>query len=301
MKRPRHGYRCRGIGPNSSRGCGLQTGSASRIAIRFVFALVVVASCGRAAWSSSGGPEAQVMGQAAIDPRLGERVPLDLLFLDAAGQTVTLRQVMQNRVVILHLVYYQCPMLCRLSSDGLLDGLDRLDLDVGSDFDVITLSFDPREGPELSSRARRLALARYARSTAEDGWHFLTGEAESIRRLTDAVGFQAVWDDATGQYAHPAGIFVLTPDGMISRYVSGIEFRPRDLRLAVVEASEGRLGSVSDQLLMLCYEYDPTTGKYGFAIMTAMRASGLFTVALLASAIVVMVRRERRKRAVIRP
>jgi protein SCO1 len=162
---------------------------------------------------------------------------------------------------------------------------------------VITLSFDPREGAELASRARRLALDRYDRPTATDGWHFLTGDAKNIRRLTDAVGFQAVWDDATGQFAHPAGIFVLTSDGMISRYLSGIEFRPRDLRLAVVEASEGRLGSVSDQLLMLCYQYDPTTGRYGFAIISALRASSLVTVALLLSAIVVMIRRDRRRGA----
>jgi protein SCO1/2 len=236
------------------------------------------------------------MGQARIEPRLGEFVPLDLVFQTSTGEPVRLSEVLRGRPVILHLVYYECPMLCKLSGGGLIRGLKGLEFDVGREFDVITLSFDPREGVELAARAKDLALTEYSRPGASEGWHFLAGDARNIGRLTDAVGFYPAWDDATGQFAHPSGVFVLTPDGMISRYLSGIHFRSRDVRLALVEASAGSVGSVSDQLLMLCYQYDPTTGRYGVAIMAAIRASGAATVITLVSAIVLMLRRERRKR-----
>jgi protein SCO1/2 len=236
------------------------------------------------------------MGQARIQPRLGRRIPLDLTFDDSTGKSLNSESLFRGRPVILHLVYYECPMLCKLAGDGLLRGLEGLDLDAGEAFDIVTLSFDPTEGVELSARAKEKALLQYNRPAAATGWHFLSGDEASIRRLTDAVGFYPVWDSTTDQYAHPSGVFVLTPDGVVSRYLSGIDFRARDLRLALVEASAGQIGSVSDQLLMLCYQYDPTTGRYGLAIMSAMRAAGITTVIVLVGGIWLMLCKERKKR-----
>jgi protein SCO1/2 len=235
------------------------------------------------------------MGQARIEPRLGQRVPLDLAFRDSSGDALSLEQIFRGRPVILHLVYYECPMLCKLAGDGLLRGLSGLDLEVGEAFDVVTLSFDPTEGVDLAARAEKVALELYGRHGATRGWHFLSGERSAIERLTDAVGFYPVWDSATEQYAHPSGIFVFTPDGVVSRYLSGTSFRSRDLRLAVMEASTGAVASLSDQLLMLCYQYDPTTGRYGLAIISVMRVAGIATVALLLGGILAMLRKERRK------
>jgi protein SCO1/2 len=195
-------------------------------------------------------------------------------------------------------VYYGCPMLCKLSADGLMSTLSTLTLQPGEDFSIVTLSFDPREKPELSAGARQMAIERCGAEAVERGWRFLTGNESEIAAVTEAVGFRYMFDEKTGQYAHATGVFVLTPDGVISRYLSGIDYSPRDLRLAVVEASGGKVGAVSDQVLLLCYLYDPTTGKYGLAIITAVRAAGLVTVGALAAAIVVMLRRERRRNAV---
>ena len=235
----------------------------------------------------------QLIEQVGISPRLGKQIPLDLTFTDADGRPVRLGDLMKDRPVILHLVYYQCPMLCQLSSDGLLRALDTLSLKPGKDFSVITLSFDPREGPELSTRARQVAIERFDRSAVEQGWTFLTGEETAIKSLCDAVGFHYKFVAEKGQYAHASGVFILTPAGMISRYLSGVEYSPRDLRLALVEASQGNIGSAGDQIMLLCYMYDPTTGKYGLAIMTVLRTAGALTVVGLALAIGLMLRHER--------
>ena len=158
---------------------------------------------------------------------------------------------------------------------------------------MLTVSFDPREGPELSARAREVAIERCGRESVEKGWHFLTGEAEPIRRLCEAVGFRYRYDEKTNQFAHASGAFVLTADGTLSRYLSGVEYSPRDLRLALVEASAGKVGTAADQVLLLCYMYDPITGKYGLAIMTAVRLAGVVTVAGLGLTIFTMLRKER--------
>jgi protein SCO1/2 len=239
------------------------------------------------------------MGQARIEPRLGSHIPLHLTFEDSTGKTLELASLFRGRPVILHLVYFECPMLCKLAGDGLLRGLKGLDLNAGEAFDIVTLSFDPNEGVALSTRAKEMALAQYARQAAAAGWHFLSGDEKSIKQLTDAVGFFPVWDSATEQYAHPSGVFILTPEGVISRYLSGIDFRARDLRLALLEASAGQIGSVSDQLLMLCYQYDPTTGKYGLAIISAMRAAGITTVVVLVGGIWMMLRKEWKQRSAL--
>jgi protein SCO1/2 len=240
------------------------------------------------------GAATRLIDEVGISPQLGKHLPLDLSFVDADGREVQLREFFGKRPVLLHLVYYQCPMLCKLSSDGLFRTMPLLSLKLGEDFSVITVSFDPREGPELSARARQVAGERCGNDAVSKGWQFLTGDAEAIRKLCDSIGFRYKFDERIGQYAHATGVFVLTSDGTLSRFVSGIDFSSRDLRLALVEASEGKVGTAVDQALLMCFMYDPTTGRYGLAIMTAMRAAGILTVSGMALAIVIMLRRERR-------
>jgi protein SCO1/2 len=248
------------------------------------------AACGQVV-SNSGGP---VIEQVGIKPKLGGQLSLELAFVDSFGQRVRLGDLFRDRPVILHLVYYECPMLCKLSSDALFSTLSTLSLEPGEDFSIVTLSFDPRETTELAARARQLAIERCGAEVVERGWAFLTGDEREIARATEAVGFRYMFDSKTKQYAHAAGVFVLTADGIVSRYLSGIDYSPRDLRLALVEASGGKIGTASDQALLLCYMYDAATGKYGLAIMTVLRAAGLATVGCIAAAIFVMLRRERR-------
>jgi protein SCO1 len=237
-----------------------------------------------------------VIKEAGIKPQFGEKVPLDSQFVNADGKTVRLGECFAGKPVILHLVYYDCPMLCKLSADGLLNTLGVMSLKPGRDFTIVTLSFDPTEGPELSQQARKLAVARCGADAVEGGWHFLTGEVDAIRAVTEKVGFKYVYDENTKQYAHASGIFVLAPDGTISRYLGGINFAPRDVRFALVEASDGKVGNMADQMLMLCYMYDPTVGRYGFAIITLVRVAGILTVATMAIGILWMLRRERRQK-----
>jgi protein SCO1 len=233
-----------------------------------------------------------VLDQVGIAPTMGRQVPLDLQFVDATGHRIDLRKCVAGRPTILQLVYFQCPMLCQLSRDGLMGTLATISLKPGQDFSVITMSFDPREGPGLSARAKQLAIERCGRSAVDAGWHFLTGDQPAIARLCDAVGFRYLFDEKTGQFAHAAGIFVLTPEGRVSRFLSGTDYSPRALRLALVEAGSGKIGNWADQAMLLCYMYDPTTGKYGLAIMSMMRLAGAATVATLGGGILLMVRRE---------
>lgn len=228
-----------------------------------------------------------------IDPKFGDVIPTDATFRDEQGNPVQLAEFLGKRPVILAPVYFQCPMLCNLTMDGMVRGLRGLSADVGDDFVVLTVSFDPGEGPKLAAAAKQTAMSRYGRDGAEEGWHFLTGDAGPIRRLTDAIGFRYKFDEQTGQYAHAAGLFVLTPKGEISRFLSGVEFTPRDLKLALAEASEGRHVPLGDQVLLLCFHYDPANGKYGLAILRLIRFAGVLTVGALATGIVVMIRRER--------
>jgi protein SCO1 len=236
---------------------------------------------------------AQVADRIKISPPLGAKLPLDLPFVDAAGRTARLGESFGKRPVILHLVYYECPMLCKLSSDGLLSALSTLSLTPGQDFSIVTVSFDPREGPELSARAREVAIERTGRDAVDKGWQFFTGDQATIDKLCESVGFRYLFDEKTGQFAHASGVFILTPDGTLSRYLSGVQFSPRDLRLALVEASAGKVGSAADQVMLMCYMYDPITGKYGLAIMSILRVAGVATVGAMGLGIFVMVRRER--------
>ena len=196
-----------------------------------------------------------------FDQKLDAQVPLDLEFNDEQGRPATLRESFGGKPVVLLLVYFKCPMLCGVELDALSRSLEEMKLTAGREFNVVAVSFDPREGPQLARAKRDNYLKRYRRAGAEQGWRFLTGGEPSIRALADTVGFQYRFDKQTGQYAHAAGLMVLTPQGRLSRYLYGIEYPPRDLNLALVEASQNQIGSLADQLLLLCYHYDPTTGK----------------------------------------
>jgi protein SCO1/2 len=199
----------------------------------------------------SGRPD--VMKEIGIDQKLDARLPLDLAFRDERGKTVELRQYFGRRPVILALVYYQCPMLCTFVLNGLLSSAKNLPFEIGKEFEVVTVSIDPKETPLLAESKQTMYAGLYGRPGAVHGWHFLTGEESSIRQLAAAVGFRYVYDKQSEQYGHASGIMVLTPDGRVSRYLYGIEYPARDLRLALVEASGGKIGSPVDQILLLCY------------------------------------------------
>jgi len=236
-----------------------------------------------------------VLRDIGIDQRLNEQVPLDLVFRDETGKLVRLGDYFGEKPVILSLVYYECPMLCTLVLNGLLKSLRALSFDVGKEFNVVTVSFNPGETPTLAAAKKAEYIQHYSRAGAAEGWHFLTGEAGSIKRLAQAVGFRYIYDAKQNQFAHASGIMVLTPQGRLSHYFYGIEYSPRDLRLSLVEASANKIGSPVDQLLLYCYHYDPTTGKYGVIIMNVIRLAGLGTILALGAFMVVMFRRDRKR------
>lgn len=246
------------------------------------------------AWGNGAGPE--ILRDVGFDQKLNEQVPLDLVFRDENGAPSQLKEYFGKRPVIMVLVYYECPNLCPLILDSLVRNLKALSFDVGKQFNVLTVSIDPGEGPELAKAKKEEYLKRYGRPGAEEGWDFLTGDEASIRQLTQAVGFRYTYDAKKDQYAHLAGIVILTPQGTVARYFYGIEYAPRDLRLGLVEASEGKIGSPVDQLLLFCYEYDPATGQYSLIVMNVLRLAGLVTVLSLGAFMCVMLRRERRNK-----
>lgn len=231
-----------------------------------------------------------------FDQKLNTQVPLDLVFLNEAGKSIQPRDFFGEKPVILTLVYYDCQDLCPLVLENLARTLRAISFDAGKQFELLVVSFDPRDLPSVAAAKKAEFVQRYARRGADKGLHFLTGEEAPIRSLTGAVGFRYSYDATTGQYGHAAGIVVLTPQGKISRYFYGIEYSPRDLRLSLVEASENKIGSPIDQLLLFCYHYDPTTGKYSVVIMNVLRLAGLATVLILGAFVLVMLRRERSSR-----
>ncbi len=257
------------------------------------------------------GPEPQVQTPPAgqrppmlqnvgIQQNLNDQIPLNLHFKDEAGNDVTLGKYFGKRPVILNMVYYQCPMLCGEVLNGLSGALGILKLDLGKDFDVLTVSFDPRDTPQLATAKKKTFIQRYHRPGGADGWHFLTGQQDSIAALAKAVGFQYQYDAKIGQFAHPAAIMILTPSGKIAQYYYGVEYSPKDLRLGLVEASNEKIGNVVDQILLYCYHYDPSTGKYGAVITRVLRLSGVATIVILGGLLVVLFRidphrREKRK------
>ena len=216
-----------------------------------------------------------------IEQKLNQQLPLDLVFRDEAGQTVKLGQYFGQKPVIISLVYYDCPMLCTQVLNGMITSFRVLPFQVGKEFDVVTISFDPREKSDLAAQKKKLYvdyLPDKMEASANTGWHFLTGDAASIERITDAVGFHYRYDEATSQFAHASAIMIATPEGKLSRYFYGIDYPARDLRLGLIESSQNKIGSPVDQLLLYCYHYDPATGKYGAAVMRIMRIAGVLTL-----------------------
>ena len=227
-----------------------------------------------------------------VQQNLNTQVPLNIKFVDENGASVSIGQLLRGRPVILSLVYYKCPRLCSMTLTGLLKTLRTLDFNVGKEFDVVTVSFDPREKPQLAAAKKAAYIEGYGRAGAADGWHFLTGEQREILRLTETVGFGFEYDITQEQFAHASAIMILTPDGRLSRYFFGIEFSPRDVRLGLVEAANRKIGSAADQVLLYCFEYDPHTGKYSMAIMNIIRLFGALTVIFIVAFIVYNVRRD---------
>jgi len=228
-----------------------------------------------------------------LDQNLNRQIPLNLAFRDERGQTVELGQFFGRKPVILTLVYYQCPMLCTEVLNGLVRTMRQTPLELGRDFTVVTLSIDPKEGPELAAIKHKVYTDLYNRPNDSSGWHFLTGDEPEIRKLADAVGFRYAYDPKSGQFAHASGIMLLTPEGKLSRYFYGIEYPERDLRLGLVEASQEKIGTPVDRILLYCFHYDPSTGKYGLLISRVIAISGALTVLGMTLLIVGLFRREK--------
>ena len=216
-----------------------------------------------------------------IEQKLDHQLPLDLTFRDEAGQTVKLGQYFGQKPVVLAFVYYDCPMLCTQVLNGMLESFRVLPFTMSKEYEVVTISFDPRETPQLAESKKQKYVGYLPvkmQANANAGWHFLTGDPESIRQITDAVGFKYHYDEATKQFAHASGIMVATPQGKLSRYYYGISYSARDLRLGLVESAENKIGGPAEALLLYCYHYDPATGKYGAAVMNIIRAGGVLTI-----------------------
>jgi protein SCO1/2 len=230
----------------------------------------------------------------SIDQKLNEQLPLDLVFTDENGKSVKLGDYFGKKPVVLSLVYYQCPMLCNQVMNGMVTAFKVMAFQPGQEFEVVTVSFDPRETHALAA-AKKNTYVNYLpearRASAASGWHFLTGDETSIKRLTDAVGFRYHFDEATNQFAHASAIYVTTPQGKLARYFYGIEYAPRDLRLGLIEAADNKIGTPVDQLLLYCYHYDPATGKYGAVVMNVMRLGGIVTLIAIAGMFLVLRRR----------
>jgi protein SCO1/2 len=237
-------------------------------------------------------PQFQDIG---FKPPLNGPLPLDDQFRDENSQPVHLGDYFHDgKPVILALVYYRCPLLCNQTLQGLVGSLKMLTFNAGTDFQVVVVSFDPRETPQMALAKKQDLLSHYRRSGEEQGWHFLTGDQASIHRLTEAAGFRYVWDAPSQMWAHASGILVVTPEGRISRYFYGIEYSPRDIRWGLIEASHNRIGTPVDQVLLFCYHYDPTTGRYGALVVRILRIGGVLTLLGLGLLIYVCIRRTRR-------
>ena len=229
--------------------------------------------------ASTGLPEA--LREVRVEQKLDQQLPLDLTFRDEQGREVKLGQYFGQKPVVLAFVYYDCPMLCTQVLNGMVTSFRVLPFQVGQEFDVVTISFDPRETPALAQAKKKVYidyLPEKMRASAATGWHFLTGDQENITKITEAAGFHYRWDEKTQQFAHASAIMVTTPKGKLSRYFYGVDYPARYLRLGLMESAESRIGSPAEQLLLYCYHYDPATGTYGARIMLLMRIAGVVTL-----------------------
>jgi len=271
---------------------------------RIALAALLMAACASVpAWSQAA-PKIQpgdvvpnqkpsILDQVGIDQRLDQQVPLNLVFNDETGQAVELQQYFGAKPVILMLVYYQCPMLCTQVLNGFTGAMNGIvKFNIGREFNVVTVSIDPRDKAEDAAAAKKRYLQRYRRAGAAQGWHFLTGKKDQIDALAQAVGFRYAWDPEVQQFAHASGIMLLTPAGHVAQYYYGIEYAPRDIQLGLVEASKGKIGSVADQVLLYCFHYDPRQGRYGAAIFNILRLSALVTILALGGFMLIMFRRD---------
>lgn len=235
------------------------------------------------------------LGDVNIEQNLNAQIPMQATFHDEFGRRVKLDDYFHHgKPVVLALVYFECPMLCTQVLNSLASTLRLMKLEMGEDYDVLTVSFDPRETPELAAAKKRAYLQRFGHPNAQNYWHFLTGDEANIHALTQAVGFHYQWDPTVQQYAHATGIMVLTPEGVLSKYFYGIEYSPKDLRLGLVEASQNHIGTMVDRVLLYCYHYDPRTGKYGAVISNILRLAGGVTVLILGTFVIILFRREPR-------
>ena len=273
----------------------------ARSKIRALIAATVYAACllalpawGQGITQGPVSPPANVrplgLKNVGIEQRLNQQIPPTLAFRDENGRAVQLGDYFGKKPMILNLVYYQCPMLCGEVLSGLESAMRVLKFDAGKEFDVLTVSFDPKETPEMAAAKKAEYLKRYGRPGAAAGWHFLTGPAASIDALTKAAGFQYQYDPKSGQFAHATAIMVLTPEGKIAQYYYGVEFAPKDLRLGLIQASQNKIGTVVDQVLLYCYHYDPSTGKYGAIISRVLQLAAGATVLILGTFLIVMFR-----------
>ncbi|MDQ6911293.1 MAG: SCO family protein [Verrucomicrobiota bacterium] len=235
----------------------------------------------------------QIAARAGLEQKLNSQIPLDVVFHDEHGTAIPLGHFFGTKPVILVLAYYECPNLCTLVLNGVLQTAQELKFDAGKEYEIVVVSFDARERPALAAAKKQIYLQRYGRAGAANGWHFLTGDNESIARLAHSVGYRFAYDETTRQFAHPSAIMVLTPGGRVSRYFPGIEYPPRDVRLSLIEASQEQVGSLADRVFLLCFHYNPATGKYGLLISRVIQVCGLGTVGVLAFYIIAMARRER--------
>lgn len=272
--------------------CG--NGRGWRLAAALYIVAMIVVSAGAAAAHDERRPAA--LRDVEFEQKLDQQLPLDVRLRDSDGNSVRLADYFAGKPVLLNFVYYRCRELCPLLSDGLVRVLSALSFDIGDQFDVITVSFDPTETTADAASTKAQYIKRYGRDGATRGWHFLTGERPAIDALADAAGFRYSYDARKNEFAHATGIVVVTPQGKLSRYYYGIDFSPRDLRLGLIEAAAGKIGSAIDQLLLFCYHYDPLTGQYNLIVTRVLRLAGVATVLALAGFIVLMLRRDRRPR-----
>lgn len=234
-----------------------------------------------------------VLRRAGIDQKMGAQAPLDLPFNDESGHAVPLRRYF-GKPVILALVYYQCPSLCNMVLNGVLRSVKNLKMSAGDEYQIVAVSFDPRETADMAAAKKQSYIKGYNRPGAEQGWHFLTGPEASSKTLAESIGFHYAFDAVSNQYAHGSAIMLLTPEGRVTRYFYGIDYPERDVRLGLIEASNNRIGSAVDQVMLYCYHYDPSNGKYGLVIMNVLRLAGGVTVASLVIFMILMLRRDSR-------
>ena len=262
-----------------------------------IFALLLGASAASAQAVPSGtGPAAgnmpSILENVGFQPQLNARLPLDLAFRDETGGDVQLREYFSEKPVLLALVYYGCPMLCNQTEQGVVGALRMLSFNPGRDYEVVFVSFDPRESPDMAAQKKESAMTHFRRPETASGWHFLTGRKESIDALTKGANFRYSFDQKSNLFAHASGILLLTPDGRISRYFYGVEYPARDIRLGLVDASAGKIGTPVDRALLFCYQYDPTSARYSASILRIIRFGGVLTMLALFAGILMFRRRD---------